>query len=125
MNNYTSQEQSKKLVELGLSPESADMWYTLYGNTTYNITLPYNGEQWFLSHKRFSRRDDIPCWSVGALEDILWKRCFNTDLLIENGDKYWVCVSDGEIAYDTSSYASIIDALYDAIEWLLRNNHLK
>lgn len=66
----TSIEQSKKLIEI-LPIESADMWYSYYGNTKYNLTIAYEGEQWFLCHIRNSSHTDIPCWSLAALLNVL------------------------------------------------------
>lgn len=63
--NYTTIEQSKHLLELGLNPESADMFYFLdptpAGNI-YHLTVinEYN-------RKPEYDKGDIPCWSIGAL----------------------------------------------------------
>jgi hypothetical protein len=70
MKSYTDLEQSKKLAEI-LPIESADMWYSYYGNSKHNPTIAYNGEQWFLCQKRNSSHSDIPCWSLTALLSIL------------------------------------------------------
>lgn len=68
--SYTDIEQSKKLADI-LPLESADMWYSYYGNSEYNPTIAYKGEQWFLCQIRNSLHSDIPCWSLAALLDIL------------------------------------------------------
>lgn len=70
MKSYTDLEQSKKLAKI-LPIESADMWYSYYGNPKYNPTIAYEGEQWFLCHIRNSSHTDIPCWSFSALLDVL------------------------------------------------------
>lgn len=66
MKAYTDIEQSKKLAEI-LPIESADMWYSYYGDSKYNPTIAYNGEQWFLCQIRNSSHSDIPAWSLAAL----------------------------------------------------------
>ena len=66
MKSYTDIEQSKKLAEF-LPLESADMYYSYYGNSKYNPTIAYKGQQWFLCQIRNSLHDDIPCWSLTAL----------------------------------------------------------
>ena len=38
----TDLEQSKKLAEI-LPLESADMWYSYYGDSKYNHTIAYKG----------------------------------------------------------------------------------
>ena len=60
MKGYTDLEQSKKLAEI-LPLESADMWYSYYGNSKYNPTIAYKGEQCFLCQIRNSSHSDIPC----------------------------------------------------------------
>lgn len=68
--SYTDIEQSKKLTEI-LPIESADMWYSYYGNSKYNPTIAYEGEQWFLCQIVNSWHTNIPCWSFAALFDVL------------------------------------------------------
>ena len=67
---FTDIPQSKKLVNI-LPLESADMWYSYYGNPKYNPTITYEGEQWFLCQIVNSWHTDIPCWSLSTLIDIL------------------------------------------------------
>jgi hypothetical protein len=73
--NYTSIEQSKILLELGLNPKTADMYYKqIVSNRTdmpyYDIII---GHSFAVEQNLFSFRNDyeIPCWSVGALLDIM------------------------------------------------------
>ena len=91
MKSYTDIEQSKRLAEI-LPLESADMWYSYYGNSKYNPTIAYKGGQWFLCQIRNSSHSDIPCWSLAALLDVLSKKSHSID-------------EDG--AVDLSSYKNI------------------
>lgn len=75
---YTDLEQSKKLAEI-LPLESADMWYSYYGDSKYNHTIAYKGEQWFLCQTRNSSHSDIPCWSLAALLSVLSKTAHSID----------------------------------------------
>lgn len=70
MKNYTDIDQSKELGKI-LPIVSADMWYSHYGHPGYNPVIAYNGEQWFLCQIRNSYHDDIPCWSLAALIELL------------------------------------------------------
>lgn len=83
MKAYTDIEQSKKLSEI-LPIDSADMWYSYYGTSTYNPVIVYNGEQWFLCQIK-NHLYDIPCWSLAALLEVLQKYIYNRD--IENFTK--------------------------------------
>ena len=66
----TDIEQSRKLAEI-LPHESADMWYSYFGNPKYNPTIAYKGHQYCLCQIRISRLNDIPCWSLTALLNVL------------------------------------------------------
>ena len=72
-NNFTTPEQSKRLLELGVPADSADCCYEFFRGTT-DPTYPF-----FLDCK-FSEYHDVmddeglvtqPCWSVGRLIEIL------------------------------------------------------
>lgn len=100
-NNFTTSEQSKRLLKLGVPADSADMYYKQYseavvwagevggvpqGKTFYmhepalrhinpEGTWTYkDGERIDLSRKVDElRKTDIPCWSVGRLIEICLK----------------------------------------------------
>ena len=97
-NNFTTPEQSKKLLNLGVPADSADMYYEQYSEgvvyvgevgdvpqgKTFYIHEPSlrhinpegtwtwkDGERIDLSGKVDElRKTDIPCWSVGRLIEI-------------------------------------------------------
>lgn len=66
MQHYTTIEQSKHLLELGLSPETADIFIPCYGNNDYSENRPY-----FRNTVIKPDKDDFPCWSIGALLELL------------------------------------------------------
>ena len=106
--NYTSIEQSKKLLKLGLNPESSDM------------------------------ECGIPCWSVGALFEILPdeikakndigeyvytfrmmdKRTIEYGCYINKFDDYWKPM----ISYAGDDF---LDVCYNMVVWLLENGYIK
>ena len=125
--NYTSIEQSKKLLELGLSRESADMTYPWYIEEDgdrfedgHQITTPKIGKtNW---------RGYIPCWSVGALLGLMPK------CIVVDGDNYFQYIAMG----DTVSYCNVkdeklvlfnydflLDSLFAMVVWLIENNYIK
>lgn len=65
-NNFTTPEQSRRLLELGLPADSADMYYLKYGTT------PIVWEEWAKEDRAYEcrKKDTIPCWSVGRLIEI-------------------------------------------------------
>jgi hypothetical protein len=63
-NNFTTPEQSKRLLELGVPAASADCYYDQYRILQYRTIDDY-GYDFFGLNFRF-----IPCWSVGRLIEI-------------------------------------------------------
>jgi len=73
----TTIEQSKRLLEAGLDPGSADMWWTIIqplkhdwwklvlDGQQYSILSLYKGE-----HIALASFEDIPAWSLSRLWDI-------------------------------------------------------
>ena len=61
----TSVEQSKRLLELGLKKETADMYYGYYKDR-----IGYN---WYLTPKSATLGDkrSIPAWSLGRLLEVM------------------------------------------------------
>lgn len=63
-NNFTTPEQSKRLLELGVPADSADCYYQDYGSIPMVV--------WTLTQPRDLKRGILkPCWSVGRLIEIL------------------------------------------------------
>ena len=66
-NSYTTPEQSKILLELGLPADSADFIYTRYGGIHI---IPngavYSKYSWIVS----DGYETYPCWSVGRLMEL-------------------------------------------------------
>lgn len=76
-NNFTTPEQSKRLLELGVPADSADMLW----DGTYDLVNGWEFEDYpTFSNKHYSyyqslyREEDsvniLPCWSVGRLMEI-------------------------------------------------------
>ena len=121
MKHYTTIEQSKKLLELGLNPKSADMYYLSQGmddsgKKYYSLDVDegYNDD--------ISERD-IPCWSLAALLQVMpivdehtYHICgtLNGGALCEHG-----CTS---VMFQEDT---IIDACFEMVCWLLENGYIK
>ena len=72
MKSYTDISQSKKLAEI-LALESADMWWNFYSVTTDDTTpqIIHLDTPWVGSFNWDNKSDNIPCWSLAALFDVL------------------------------------------------------
>lgn len=62
--NFTTREQSKKLMDIGVPADSADCYYNKY------INMPYVFNKRVTFSKYAKVEDIIPCWSTGRLIEI-------------------------------------------------------
>lgn len=131
MKHYTSIEQSKKLLELGLDSESADLYYSRYGielssNKVVDKKVLVGSLE--VNTKRLSE-EDIPCWSVGALMELMPKIRTNYGIMRpksvkEEGSRFKYRFYY-EAKYYTDLKETVIDACYEMIVWLLENDYIK
>ena len=111
--HFTSIEQSKKLFDLGLNPETADMCYGLDDDT-----LTYNTNPYPLPWKDYTAKEFyLPCWSLGALMDVMPSGC-NISTPKPMDILPYCCWNQ-----DTEFYgATSIGAAIAMINWLIENN---
>ena len=139
--NYTSIEQSKKLIEAGLPIETADMHYI---NNKHPGCVPYQ-EMKKTNNEWLQGTEITPCWSIDALLDIMPKTIPHKDFSVLETRKQWVygwiltpstlyygckvicehteCYIDSLVEFHYTD--SIIEALYNMVVWLLENNYIK
>jgi hypothetical protein len=68
-NDFTTPEQSKRLLELGVPADSANCYYVAYNDSEdYEISVRTKGDT---GNAFFKVVSYIPCWSVGRLIEIL------------------------------------------------------
>lgn len=129
--NYTSISQNKKLVELGLNPNSADMCYKCLEDDPYDIVVrPYS--DWKEQYKCLLISKDakvLPCWSVGALEDIL-PNLLDISLYFSeySNTKVWTYALKDEHSKSglkLFTNENRMEALMNAVCWDLENNFIK
>ena len=142
----TTIEQSKKLIELGIDVNTADMYYQYFksysssnGVTTGYCDIPIIGS-WKKYHISIPDpampNADIPAWSLSALLAIL---PFH---IISNNQRYAFGIfkgfnKEGEtymlrynvfnteiILYETDYYSNPLDAAFEMIVWLKENKKL-
>ena len=139
MKYYTSIEQSKKLLKLGLNPESADFEYKCIGFTMHT-TRPTDGFKYQITLKEqnipHEPKYNIPCWSLGALLEVMPHIIKDNDytneitlLLYPMQDK-WFCVyneldKDGYSPYAEEKGTTPIEAAYFMAIYLLENGYIK
>lgn len=131
----TTVEQSKKLLELGLSPDTADMYYPKVYKDTYSI-CPYPNECNVFREQKL----DIPAWSLTALLKLMPKNkdynmCWDLSFgSYDNNDDFISKYHCDFIDSSEDSNNPIIKffnedtplkAVYNMIEWLLENGYIK
>ena len=108
MKAYTDLEQSHKLAEI-LPIESSDMFYTLIDQGLY-LEVKQGIEP---------SKDDIPCWSLTALLDVLPKNLdIGRPVLATNyRGYYWVSYFDEYMKekFTSKIYNNPIDACYKMV----------
>ena len=122
MKNYTDLEQSKKLADI-LPLESADMYYTRDSLENYYCPIPLIG-------KYSAIHDQIPCWSLAALLNVLPVSCDDGQHCLAlinhnpNEKTEWLCAyEDDKGNLMMECYAdNQIDACY---EMILKLHNLK
>lgn len=138
MNYYTTIEQSKKLLELGLNPKTSDCnWQHAPGYENYEgkITGFWDDPEWGQS----GDSKDLPCWSLGALLDVMPKiiykehDMFGWDLYPTNKNIRLAYIKYGnvntpdyqEIVFHEINEKTPIEAIYSMVVWLLENEYIK
>ena len=117
----TTIEQSKHLIELGLDPKTADMWWSnrfVYWQPTPMIGI--STEQ----HQLYTFKwcdEDVPAWSLSALLEVMPK---GTELIKMQNDAHELYY---EIDYMYTGYedSDPITAAYEMLCWLLEQGLIK
>lgn len=115
---WTTVEESKQLIEAGLPVETADMLYT---------TLDGNATPWVWASKPGMHPEDTPCWSLGALIQMLPLNIQTGDSFLDKYGLEFKPYSGYMVAYciDQShhpeEHGTLIEACIEMIIWLLKN----
>jgi hypothetical protein len=137
--NYTSTEQSKKLLELGLSPESADMIHIcsiIRGKENGFLDAVPKESILYAMHTTIEEKEkSIPCWSLGALLQSAPKyfselnhqfvQTIEYDHIM--GVYYFIYrdYQHGGRSKNISNSKDLFDGTFKMIVWLLKNGYIK
>lgn len=77
MKYYTTIEQSRKLIELGIDVDTADMYYPYYLEFDKYPSTPLALDDELKNYQLIG--EDIPCWSTEALLKLLPREINRTD----------------------------------------------
>lgn len=113
-------EQSKKLEELGIDVDSADMHYWFDANYNEFSLEP---------RKASDNMEKFPAWSLGALIKIL-----PDTIVLNNGNACELSILNMGVYYRDFADVNIVQGFenenifnncVDMIEWAVRNEHIK
>lgn len=121
---WTTLEEIQRLLEAGLRPDTADMCYQRMGHKDDKVYISSA-----LCDK--PEEDDIPCWSLGALlellpkhENIMWGLSFG-----HGNEKEFIneCCSGIEINDKFVEFGALtyIEAIVKLVEYCLNNDYIK
>lgn len=126
MKHYTSIEQSKKLLELGLNPKTADMGYN---GIEYRDIRKIRHDS---VANTMPNMNSIPCWSLGSLLSVMpfieENKIIYNPLLTKSKFGYYITYFSKEDKYiwrGSGCYKTPIEAAYSMVVWLLENNYIK
>ena len=106
-NIATSINQSQKLIELGLSADTADMYWVTYENQTYLTSMD----------KEFDKRTDTYAWSLSRLLELM------PSSTLDISDNHWERIRCNEKF--TNWCINPIDAACEMMYNLLENKLIK
>lgn len=126
----TTLKQSKKLIELGLNPETADMSYSVLISDFRGNTIPKKDHLYTLStsystsymHVGLEKREIIPAWSLSRLIEMLPHYISSMDAVLvinKDGVSYESDYVSGSSKYFQEDYG-LFQNLIDCIEWLIK-----
>jgi hypothetical protein len=117
----TTKEQSQRLLDLGLKPETADMVYEYEGTYPYDCNLSILEDGDYISSNIIT--EDIPAWSLHRLIEMCNKTQFGMTISIYNNE----VTVDGAINTVDGDLFEVFDNTYDnlisIIEWLIKREH--
>jgi len=124
--NYTTIEQSKKLLDLGLNPNTADMWY--HGHRSpWESGRKYDNEP--STFYGICPNWDYPCWSVGALLKLLrsYEDCTSLSIFSNRAQKWQITISYYDAVWKEHEEVDmdLFEVSYNTVVWLLENGYIK
>lgn len=125
----TTVEQSKKLVELGIDPDTADMYYMFHRDDGRIVApFPYvkDGNENTGEDRLF---DYLPAWSLSALMELMPSEIDDNYFLslgkedYKDGSVYYCCYEDcNGNNYHSFHGSTAIDTVLKMIKWLKEND---
>lgn len=123
----TDLKQSRKLVELGLDPKTADMHWWPNGNGFQLFPIPFKNDG---SVPECVAKEIIPAWSLSALLELMPKTLKVDilpayDLTIDYHDGFSYVRAESALEPEGICNAeSFIDNAYEMVCWLVKDGYI-
>lgn len=115
----TSIKQSKKLIELGIPKNTADMRIGNYVGKSNKVDG--TNVHYYTKEESFGAPEIIPAWSLSALLELMPIECKLEKTLLDQSDYFtYACEWTGE--YRTYEHDDSLDAAFEMVVWLKENN---
>lgn len=117
--NLTTIEQSKKLIKLGLNPDSADFRY-------YEVRIGDNVDYFpIIKTHPLCIESDMPCWSVASLLDIMPKLIdINLVCLTPHNNGYSCTYGSYKGIFHAETSETAIESCFNMVVWLLETGYI-
>lgn len=131
--NFTTIEQSKALLEAGVSPQSADLCYDKRGHLILPVWQMIPNKQFFAENP-----DAVPCWSAMRLLALLpdhiticetgrTRKQYHLEISKYEPWDYGVCYVYGfypdESVLKETGGENLLDALVEMLCWVMDNHY--
>lgn len=130
---WTTLEEAKKLVDAGLDPNTADMYYIKEPFMQIELHTRIDKFAEKIGGYPIEKENHYPCWSLGALLKLIPKNIkvndesFQFYMSYDNTNK-WSSVYESAFfkrRFFCSVFPNQMELLINVILWLLHNNHIK
>lgn len=117
----TTIEQSKKLMELGIDVNTADIYYTtFYGKVDKDLPIPK--EVYDILKCPINGDKVIPAWSLTSLLELMPDT--HLKKYIYDGKTRYYITKVGIESHNSEHYDNPIDAAFEMVVWLKENNKI-
>ena len=114
--SYTDLEQSKVLAKI-LKIETADMWWSRCTITNFGdgvLKVSYAVEPCNISQFK-NTREDVPCWSLTALLNVLPFPQLSKDKLGSGKEGWMITIYPDNCVYDSYWHDNLVDVCYEMV----------
>lgn len=129
--SVTTVEQSKRLIELGINPETADMIHPCLiargEEVMYDAPVPKNSVLYAMHTSLEEKQKSVPAWSSDALMSLMPVVNEFYRPAMKKYDDFYCCVYSDDHCGDIQWFNgdTPVDAAFEMILWLIEKNYIE